>query len=194
MRRLAAIGVVIAGNLALHELAYRGAHGSHAAAALDAAGHGYLGLLGPVLGILAPVLIAVALIGPALIGSRSAGPAPVSRLALWLPLAMLALFAGQELFEAAALSESAHAYADLLALLPFAIPMAFALGAPAAIFVGMVWRQADRIAGAAHSGSRVTTSPGLCPRRPVGVVFAAATGSALSSGFARRPPPVITCG
>jgi hypothetical protein len=132
--RLAAVIAVAA--LVLHELRYLIGFGDHAGEALAASGHAYLPFAGGVAGLLIALASAqlLAALDRARRTARGERAPSFSRLWLAIAAALLVVYSGQELLEAA-LSPGRH----LGPAVPFAeggwsaFPLALALGAVAAL-------------------------------------------------------------
>ena len=132
--RLAA--VIAAAALALHELRYLIGFGDHAGEALAASGHAYLPLAGGLASLLIALAAAQLLVALDRARRTARGERAPSFVRLWLliALALLVVYSGQELLEAA-LSPGRH----LGPAVPFAeggwsaLPLALVLGAGAAL-------------------------------------------------------------
>ncbi|MCW3010087.1 MAG: hypothetical protein JWO90_491 [Solirubrobacterales bacterium] len=94
--------LLIVGGLALHELRYLLAFGSHAGDVAAAQGHAYLALTGPLLGLIATSALACLVLRSATTGTHcSVRAVRVRRLWPLLSVGLLVLFVGQELLEGA---------------------------------------------------------------------------------------------
>ena len=186
--RLAA--VIAAAALVLHELRYLIGFGDHAGEALAASGHAYLPFAGGVAGLL--IALASAQLLTALDRARrtARGERAPSFTRLWLAIAaaLLVVYSGQELLEAA-LSPGRQ----LGPAVPFAeggwsaFPLALALGAGAALAlrgasraVSLVAARATRARPREHMSLTRRRLPPLPVRAPV-----------LARHLAGRAPPVL---
>jgi hypothetical protein len=98
---LMAVGLLPAAALAVHELRYRLAFGDQTGSVLAEHGHGYLGVLAPVVAVLCALACARLLLSVARGLPESTGRAGVVRLWLACAAAVFAVYAGQELLEGA---------------------------------------------------------------------------------------------
>ncbi|MEJ7786293.1 MAG: hypothetical protein WKF96_15930, partial [Solirubrobacteraceae bacterium] len=94
-------GLLLVAVLALHELCYLLAFGDQAASTLELTGHGYLGVVAPFSGLVLAVGLAWCLLQAAAGPEEVGGHPGMSRWRFWLlsSVALLAVFAGQELIE-----------------------------------------------------------------------------------------------
>jgi hypothetical protein len=173
--RLAAI--LLPAALLLHELAYLAGGGGLIGA------HGYLDLLVPAGAALAVSLAAAALVLPAL-GSSSGRPQPHAP--PLLALALLAIFAGQEVAEAALLGGGIEGLAQSIAVAWLAPPLALLLGTVASAAIAWLERTGELLATPRlpRPYPRSTSAP-----LPAGPRLATLACGSLAFGFARRPPP-----
>jgi hypothetical protein len=183
--------VLTLGALALHQLSYLLAHGDGAGRVLAAHGHGYLSTLGPIL-VTASLALLAATLARAALTPRSSPPrrqgCPELRAAA-LALAVLAIFFVQELVEALLSPDHPQGLAAFLEAGWVALPLAFPIGALAALALGVLERAALMIA-AATPARRLRSAPrDLRPtgsRRERGAPLARL---GLRFGLARRGPP-----
>lgn len=188
-----ATALLALGALAVHELRYVLAYGSHAQQAMASQGHGYLGELTPAIVVLALSAILGRLVAAAF--GRGAGngrPTTLARSAAFFATALTLIFSVQELVEGAFFAGHAGGLAAILGEGGWiALPLALAIGALAAL--------ADRLLAGAEQvlalrarrrrilpRAAVIAPPAQAPRRPP------LAGLALAFGFARRPPPVLS--
>jgi hypothetical protein len=184
--------VLALGALALHQLSYLLAHGDGAGRALAAHGHGYLSTLAPILVTAALALVAASLARAAL---RPRSPESSRRAcpevrAATLALALLVVFGVQEAVEG--LLSPGHSL-DLAALLGtgwVAVPLAFPIGALAALALGGLERAELLIASAAWSPGLPTAPRSARPTGSRGERGAPLVRLGLGFGLARRGPPL----
>jgi hypothetical protein len=188
--RLRAGALLAVGALAVHELRYLLAYGSHGEGAGVNGAHGYLQLLAPLLVAGAFALIAVSVLAPAIHRRlpRIADPGAGTERAAAYALALLALFACQEAAEALVTGvpgNALHAVAGPGGWL--ALPLAMLFGALAELAGRWLDRAETRIASIF-----VTRRPR--PRakqaRPVAPRLVPLCSRPLAFGFGRRPPPL----
>jgi hypothetical protein len=188
--RLRQAALLALAALAVHEARYLLAYGAHAERAETAAGHTYLQLLAPLLAAVAAAAIAVTVLAPVVHRRlpRLADPAAATERAAGYAVALLAIFACQELLEGAI---AGH---DVFAGLTgpggwLALPLAIAFGALIESAGRWLERAELRVATAlvrsrprAQAGSARPPTPRLAPlcSRP------------LAFGLSRRPPPLPT--
>jgi hypothetical protein len=192
IRRLAPLGLMPAGALAVHQLRYWLAFHGAAGAELQRQGHSYLHSLVPwiVLGLAVAAGVFVRTLGRAFGGRVSVSRHTVSFLALWLISAatLVAIYVCQEFLEG--LFATGH---------PAGLAGVFAYGGwwsiPAAVLVGLVLTAAFHGARwvlrevAQRFGDRAARSRALpAPRRPVSVVLAPRLAP-LADGWSVRGPP-----
>jgi hypothetical protein len=184
--------VLALGALALHQLSYLLAHGEDAGRALAAHGHGYLSALAPILITAALALVAATLARAALRprSPESSRPVCPEVRAATLAIAVLVVFGVQEAVEG--LLSPGHSL-DLAALLGtgwVAVPLAFPIGALAALALGGLERAEQLIASAAWSPELPTAPRSARPtgsRRERGAPL---VRLGLGFGLARRGPPL----
>jgi hypothetical protein len=187
-----AAGVLALGALALHQLSYLLTNGGDAAHALADTGHGYLTRFVPALVVIALAILAAGLVRAAIAprSGRLEAREPCFELrAGGFALALLGIFCAQELVEGALFAGHPDGLGALLAGGWVALPLAFPIGALAALALGGLERAELLIATAMSGGIRPRAPhreprpPALAePRRPL-------PSLALGFGLARRPPP-----
>jgi hypothetical protein len=182
--------VLTLGALGLHQLSYLLAHGDGAGAALAAHGHGYLSTVAPIAVTTALAVVAATLAAAAL-SSRAQPkrpPCPELRAAA-LAVALLAIFAVQELFEGLLAAGHPQGIEALLEVGWVALPLAFPIGALAAVALGGLER-AELLLASAMSPRRLPRGPRdsrlTGSRSERGPVLAR---QGLRFGLARRGPP-----
>ncbi|UTI64150.1 hypothetical protein NBH00_22775 [Paraconexibacter antarcticus] len=192
LRLLALLGLAA---WSVHELRYALAYGHDASGALRGSGHAYLGVAGPLVGLL--VLVAAGQLVHALArrggGGHTAGPGgapPMSLTRTWAVLtgALLAAYSAQELLEGALAAGHASGAAALVAHGGW---LAAPLAAAAALAVALVLREAEEAVAAAPvaapaAGLLVAAAP-LVRLRPAA---ARAARAPLARHLAGRGPPV----
>ncbi len=145
IRRMAQLGLMPVGALAVHQLRYWLAFGNHAGAVLAAQGHSYLHSLAPWIVLLMAISIGVFVraLGRAFGGHFSVSRFTISFIGLWLlcALALVAIYCSQEFLEG--LFATGHP-AGLVGIFGFggwwSIPSALAVGLVlAAVFHGATW-------------------------------------------------------
>ncbi|HEX2358467.1 MAG TPA: hypothetical protein VHH72_01490 [Solirubrobacterales bacterium] len=187
-RRVRLASVLALGAFAVHQLRYLAAHGGDAGGSLAHSGHGYLGAIAPLLAgfalaALAATALAARFAGPH--GKRRSG-APV----VAYGVALLAIYAGQELVEGALSTGRSDGLAALFADGGWmAIPLAFIFGAVAVAVI----RALEGVEAVLVLLSRRPRRP-LAPRsqgdrRPAERLTLLLTP--LGFGLARRPPPAV---
>lgn len=192
LRLLALLGLAA---WSVHELRYALAYGHDASGALRTSGHAYLGVAGPLVGLL--VLVAAGQLVHALArrgGRRAAdgpaGAAPASLARTWVLLtgALLAAYGAQELLEGALAAGHASGPAALVAHGGW---LAAPLAAVAALAVALVLREAEEAVAAAPLAA---PAAGLLVAAAPVVRFRPATARAVRAPLARhlagRGPPV----
>lgn len=181
-------GVIAPSALLLHELRYLIGFGHHAHEALAERGHAYLPLAGGVAGLL--LALAAAQLIVALDRARRTARAeePPGLLRIWvvLALALLAVYIGQELLEAALTPGREISAATVLAEGGWsALPLAVAIGALAALIVRGAGRRLAVVARRARP--RPARGSLVIPRRRGAPVLAPVP--VIARHLAGRAPP-----
>jgi plasmid stabilization system protein ParE len=137
-RIVRAAAILALGALAIHQLSYLLAHGDEAGRALALHGHGYLTTLGPALAAAAVALLAATLASAALPphAGRSRRETCFELRAVALALAVFAIFFVQELAEGLLSPGHPDALAAFLETGWIGLPLAFPIGALAALALG----------------------------------------------------------
>jgi hypothetical protein len=183
--RLASILTV--GAFSLHQLRYLIAFGGSSSAELAQQGHHYMSeLLAPVL-----VLVLAALIATVIRGTEAAAPtrAPLARRIALFAGALLAIFAGQELFEGLVASGHPAGPAALVAHGGWiAVPLALAIGTLSALLARAL-EGVERAIAVVHAALRRTRRPPAVSGRALPARRRSLSFAPLAFGLARRPPP-----
>lgn len=183
--------VLTLGALALHQLSYLVAHGGDAERTLAAHGHGYLSTLGPVTATVALALIAATLVGAAFAPRALEPGRPINPelRAATLALALLAIFALQELAEGLLSPGHPESLAGFLEGGWVALPLAFPIGALAALALGGLERVELLIAGGSLARMFSGAPPDARNTGSRGERGAALARLGLRFGLVRRGPP-----
>ena len=181
LRTIRLAAVLMPAALLLHE----GAYALHGGGSLAGA-HGYLELGLPLVVALAASLALASLILPAL-GEGASEPSP--RAPLLLTAALLAIFAGQELVEAAILGGGVDGLLASLAVAWLAPPLALLLGALASALVLTLERAGETLARLTRPSARRRRRAGSAAA-PASASVATLACAGLRFGFSRRPPPL----
>jgi hypothetical protein len=181
-------GVIAPAALVLHELRYLIGFGHHAHEALAERGHAYLPLAGGVAGLM--LALAAAQLIVALDRARRTARAeePPGLVQVWIVLAvaLLGVYTGQELLEAALTAGRDVSAAAVLADGGWsALPLALAIGALAALLVHGAGRRVALVARCARP--RPARPTPLNPRRRVAPVLTPT--SVIARHLAGRAPP-----
>ena len=185
--RLRASAALSAGALLLHQLRYLAGHGAEAGSALAREGHGYLGLVGPLIGI----LFALALAHLAVSVQRRSAPEPGRGMARLWPLAagsLLLIYVAQESLEGALVAGHPAGLAGLVGAGGwFALPLALVLG----FVVALLLRGAEALltALARRPGRFEAPRDIRCPAPPL----TRAGAAVLARHLAGRAPPTASC-
>ena len=142
-------GVIAPAALVLHELRYLIGFGDHAHEALADRGHAYLPLAGGVAGLLIALAAAQLIVALGRARRTARGEEPPGFLRIWgvLALALLAVYTGQELLEAALTPGREISAAAVLAEGGWcALPLALVIGALAALVVQGAGRRVAMVA------------------------------------------------
>ncbi len=181
-------GVIAPCALVLHELRYLIGFGHHAHEALAERGHAYLPLAGGAAGLLLALAAAqlIVALDRARRTARAEEPPGLVQVWLVLALALLAVYTGQELLEAALTSGRDVSAAVVLAGGGWtALPLALAIGALAALLVHFAGR---RVALVARRARPCAARPApMTPRRRVAPVLV--PPSVIARHLAGRAPP-----
>jgi hypothetical protein len=186
-------GALIAlGALAVHQLRYLLAFGSHTGSALVQQGHAYLLQALPILGGFAIALLAAGVVR-AWSSASASGPlsATFRTRALLYAGAILAVFASQELLEGML---SAGHESGLAAIFGeggwLALPLALLAGCLAALGDRGIVQLETFVAASAQRRKVRRPRPASAPR-PLAPNFATQASAPLAFGLARRPPPLL---
>jgi hypothetical protein len=181
-------GVIAPSALVLHELRYLIGFGDHAHQALADRGHAYLPLAGGVAGLLLALAAAQLIVALDRARRTARGEEPAGLVRLWivLALALMAVYTGQELLEAALTPGREISAAAVLAEGGWsAMPLALAIGALAALLVRGAGR---RVAMAARRARpRPAREPVMAPRRRAAPVLVPVP--VIARHLAGRAPP-----
>jgi hypothetical protein len=179
------------GGLAVHQLRYLVAFGSHSGAELHQEGHDYLAQALPILVGLAVAAIVARLLTGALKPTATAPRKPWLVRGLTYAAAIASIFWAQELAEGAlAAGHPAGVAAVLGGGAWIALPLALGLGLAAAA----VERLLDQAERAITTALGIVTTPLARPSRPttpISLARAPLASRALASGFAGRAPPPV---
>ncbi len=174
-------GVIAPAALVLHELRYLIGFGDHAHEALADRGHAYLPLAGGVAGLLIALAVAQLIVALGRARRTARGEEPPGLLRIWgvLVLALLAVYTGQELLEAALTPGREISAAAVLAEGGWcALPLALVIGALAALVVQGAGRRVAMVARQARPH----------PARESTLVTEAPSGARARGGAGHRPP------
>lgn len=192
VRRLAQLGLMPAGALAVHQLRYWLAFGSRAGVVLRAQGHAYLHSVAPWIVLLIAISVGVFLraLGRALGGRCSPARLTISFLGLWLvcALSLLAIYGAQESLEG--MLATGHP-AGMVGIFGYggwwSIPAALAVGLVlAALFHGATWIIREVAAGRRRDGPDPARRPASTPPPRDRFVLRPAP---LAGGWSGRGPP-----
>lgn len=184
---LTTAALLLAGALAVHELRYLAAFGTHAEATLARHGHGYLALLTPALATFMALALAAGLVRAAATPARR----PEARIArLWpaASAALLGIYVSQELFEGMLVTGHPAGWAGVFGAGGWAaIPLAVVLGLVVALAL-----RAVRAVGSALSlpavSARLLPAPDLLIAAAPPAI-ARRPGRLLAEHLAGRAPP-----
>jgi hypothetical protein len=181
-------GVIAPAALVLHELRYLIGFGDHAHEALADRGHAYLPFAGGVAGLLLALGVAQLIVALGRARRTARAEEAPGLLPIWgvLVLALLAVYTGQELLEAALTPGREISAAAVLAEGGWsAAPLALAIGALAALLVHAAGRRVATVArGARPRPARASSL--VARRRPTPMLVAAAV---IARHLAGRAPP-----
>jgi hypothetical protein len=191
IRRVAQLGLMPVGALAVHQLRYWLAFGSHASAVLAVQGHSYLHSLAPWIVLLMAISVGVFVraLGRAFGGHCSVSRFTISFIGLWLlcALALVAIYCSQEFLEG--LFATGHP-AGLVGIFGYggwwSIPAALAVGLVlAAVLHGATWA----IREVAERGRRAPDTPDRVSPAPLPVSSVLLRPAPLAGGWSGRGPP-----
>jgi hypothetical protein len=192
IKRVAPLGLMPAGALAVHQLRYWLAFGGHAGAQLAAQGHSYLHSVAPWIALLLALSLGAFLrsLGRALGGERSVARHSLSFVALWLlcGASLVLVFALQEFLEGLFASGHPGGVAGIFGYGGYwSVPAALAVGLVlAAVFHGARWvlhEVAERLGTPAGPRARETSAV----RAPLDVLVSPL--APLAHGWSGRGPP-----